>query len=143
MEYISHSQLNTQEFAHEFSKTLKSGDIIAFIGGMGAGKTAFVQGLATGLQLQGEVCSPTFALVHEYKGKIPLFHFDMYRITDIDDLCSIGFFDYLDGDAIIAIEWSENITYALPPDKTIFVSIEVIGENDRKITITRAGENPQ
>lgn len=132
--FISKSTTDTENFAEQFAKQLKPHDVIAFIGGMGTGKTAFVRGLAKGLDVYGEVSSPTFALVHEYSGEIPLYHFDMYRINDLEDLYSIGFFDYLDLDAILAIEWSENITDALP-ENTIFIEIKKISDDEREILI--------
>lgn len=134
IKFISKSTTDTENFAEEFARQLKPHDVIAFIGGMGAGKTAFVRGLAKGLNVYGEVSSPTFALVHEYSGEIPLYHFDMYRINDLEDLYSIGFFDYLDLDAILAIEWSENITDALP-ENTIFIEIKKINDDEREILI--------
>lgn len=133
--FISKSITQTEKFAFDFAKTLKPHDVIAFIGGMGAGKTAFVRGLAKGLNVTDEVSSPTFALVHEYHGDIPLYHFDMYRISDLDDLYSIGFFDYLDLDAILAIEWSENITDFLPQN-TIFIKINKLNDDEREFIIT-------
>ena len=100
------------------------------------GKTAFVRGLSAGMKLKGEVCSPTFSLVNEYRSDATtLYHFDMYRITSMDDLYSTGFFDYLDTDAVLAVEWSENITYALP-ENTIFIMIKRVDDNTREIEIT-------
>ena len=107
---------------------------IAFTGGMGMGKTCFVRGLASVLCPHSGVSSPTFSLVNEYGGEIPLYHFDMYRVTSLDDLYSTGFFDYLGTEAILVIEWSENILDALP-ENTIWVRMERLGDNDRKITI--------
>ncbi|MBP3381659.1 MAG: tRNA (adenosine(37)-N6)-threonylcarbamoyltransferase complex ATPase subunit type 1 TsaE, partial [Clostridia bacterium] len=95
---------------------LCGGQVLALFGGMGMGKTAFVRGLARGLQLSAEVSSPTFALVHDYGGNPPLVHFDMYRISSWDDLLTTGYYDYLDEGAILVIEWSENIEAALPAD---------------------------
>ena len=136
MKYISHSTSETEKIAAEIAQTIKKGDCIAFVGGMGMGKTAFVRGLAKGLELKGEVCSPTFSLVNEYRSPdLTLYHFDMYRITTLDDLYSTGFFDYLDTDAVLAVEWSENITDALP-ENTIFISITRIDEETREIEIT-------
>lgn len=128
------SAAETEAFAEQFARLLQPGDVLAFTGGLGAGKTAFVRGLARGLHSDGEVSSPTFALVHEYGGDIPLFHFDMYRINGIDDLYSTGYFDYLDAGGILAIEWSENIAQFLPPD-AIRVDFEMTGETQRRITI--------
>lgn len=133
------SAKETEEFAESFAKELKKGDVIAFLGHMGAGKTAFVRGLAKGLNVSGEVCSPTFALVHEYPGDPTLVHFDMYRINNEDDLLTTGFYDYLDEDSIMAIEWSENIIDFLP-ENAMFIDIKVLGEEQRCITVTERGE---
>ncbi len=133
--FTSHSPKETENFAYELSKKLRAGDVLAFRGSLGAGKTAFVRGLAKGLSPDAQVSSPTFALVNDYGGDIPLYHFDMYRITSMDDLYSTGFFDYLDMGGILAIEWSENVEFALPPD-TITVSIEPKSDEERNITVT-------
>lgn len=122
------SVLQTEEFACRMASALPEGAVIAFFGGLGMGKTAFVRGLAKGLGLTGEVSSPTFALVHDYGGSPPLYHFDMYRVETMESLYSTGFFDYLDSGAYLAVEWSENIENVLPDDR-IEVSISR-GEND-------------
>ncbi|MGI6279700.1 MAG: tRNA (adenosine(37)-N6)-threonylcarbamoyltransferase complex ATPase subunit type 1 TsaE [Acutalibacteraceae bacterium] len=133
--FISHGREETERIAEEFSRSLCGGEIIAFIGGLGAGKTCFTKGLARGLGYTGEVTSPTFALINEYVGgRLPLFHFDMYRISSWQDLYSSGFFDYMDAGGVIAAEWSENIENALP-EGTIYVKIEDLGEDTRSITI--------
>ena len=112
---ITKSPEETIEAAAEIGKLLQKGDIIAYHGGLGAGKTTFTRGLALGLGLGDVVTSPTFALVNEYIGdEINLYHFDMYRITDEDDLYSTGFFDYLDAGAILVVEWSEKWFGAIP-----------------------------
>lgn len=138
-EFVSKSEKETQEFASCFAKKLSRGSVIAFEGDLGAGKTAFTRGLAEGLGCKDSVSSPTFAIVNEYDGEIPLFHFDMYRIETFSELYSIGFFEYLERGGVCAIEWSENIYSALPDD-AIFVSIEKISENERKITVTEGKE---
>lgn len=131
----TNSVQETEQFAQSFSKKLQPGDILAFTGGLGAGKTAFVRGLAEGLGCTGEVSSPTFSLVHEYEGAVALYHFDMYRIHTMDELYSTGFFDYLDQGGIMAIEWSENIASVLEYEAVISVSIEPAGEDVRIITV--------
>lgn len=134
--YISHSEEQTEKIAFTLAEALTGGEVIAFTGDLGAGKTCFTKGIAKGIGYNGIVTSPTFAIVNEYSGgKFPLYHFDMYRISSWDDLYSTGFFDYLTN-GIIAAEWSENISAALP-DNTIFVNIEKIDENTRKITIDK------
>lgn len=132
--FISHSPEQTEQIACEFAKKLRAGDVVALRGGMGAGKTAFVRGLARGLDVTDEVASPTFALVHEHEGRIPLYHFDMYRVTTMDDLYSTGFFDYLDTDAVLAVEWSENIENALPSGH-LTVTLTRISDTEREIVI--------
>ena len=113
----------TIEYARKLGSVLKGGEVIAYFGGLGMGKTTFTSGLCEGMGVNAEVSSPTFALVNEYGNSKKLYHFDMYRITDFDDLCSTGFFDYLDTNAVLAIEWSENIEDSLPED-TITINIE-------------------
>lgn len=113
---------------------MKGTEVIALFGGLGAGKTAFTRGLSEGLGFEDGVSSPTFALVHEYEGKFPIFHFDMYRVTTYDDLYSTGFFDYI-GNGILVIEWSENIEGVLPND-AIRITIKPLSENEREITIS-------
>jgi len=134
--FISNSYKETENIAEEFAKTLNGGEVIAFIGGLGMGKTCFMRGLSRGLGYTGDVTSPTFALVNEYRGgRLPIFHFDMYRVASFDDLYSTGYFDYLEENGVIAAEWSENISSALD-DNTIYIIFERTGDNSRNITIT-------
>ncbi len=133
---ISHSPEQTEQIACELAGTLRAGDVVALRGGLGAGKTAFVRGLAKGLGVTGEVASPTFALVHEHEGRIPLYHFDMYRVTTLDDLYSTGFFDYLDSGAVLAVEWSENIQAALP-NRRVIVTLTPVSDTERELVIER------
>lgn len=135
--YITRSPEETISLAESFGKKLLGGDTIAYKGGLGAGKTTFTRGIAIGMGLGDEVCSPTFSLVNEYVAKgagARLVHFDMYRITGALDLETTGFFDYVDDDTVIACEWSENIEDELP-DGCIFVIIDRIDDNTREITI--------
>lgn len=136
--FYSASVRETEQFARELAAKLRPNDVLALRGGMGVGKTAFVRGLADGLGDSSEVSSPTFAIVHEYRCTPKLYHFDMYRITSIEDLYSTGFFDYLDTGAILAIEWSELIPSALPDD-VITVTITAGEDDARTITVARVG----
>lgn len=112
---------------------LRGGDVIAYKGGLGAGKTTFTRGLAIGMGLPDEVHSPTFALVNEYRGGgNTMYHFDMYRIMNAEALETTGFYDYMSDSSVIVCEWSENISECLPED-TITVTIEYKGENEREI----------
>ncbi|MBE6781942.1 MAG: tRNA (adenosine(37)-N6)-threonylcarbamoyltransferase complex ATPase subunit type 1 TsaE [Ruminococcaceae bacterium] len=136
MEIITKSPKETEKFAEDFAKNLVGGEIIAFKGPMGMGKTCFTRGLARGLGFSGQVSSPTFALVNEYLGgRLPLYHFDMYKVESWEDLYSCGFFDYMDMGGVIAAEWSENIEGALD-ENVIFVNISRVDDNTRKITVT-------
>lgn len=121
----------TVKIGEMLGRTLKSGNVVAFYGGLGAGKTAFTTGLARGIGLVCEVSSPTFAIVNVYGKNSELCHFDMYRVDSWEDLYSTGFFEYIDMGSILAVEWSENIENALPND-TIRVTITKSDENEDK-----------
>ena len=134
-EFISESYEQTLQFASDFAKSVPSGSVIGFIGGLGMGKTAFTSGFVKGLGIDAEVSSPTFAICNEYIGEnARVYHFDMYRIESWDDLYSTGYFDYLNDKSYILAEWSENIFGALPDD-AIIIEIEKLGENSRKFYI--------
>ena len=136
MEYISHSPEETEAIGQTLGERLNPGTVLAYLGDLGMGKTAFTRGLARGLGCRGRVTSPTFTIVNEYEGKIPLFHFDMYRLTDSEDLFDIGWEDYLERGGVCAVEWSERISDALPED-TLYITIarHPDGENWRIITM--------
>ena len=134
MQYLTHSPEQTQELGEQFAQFLEPGDVIAFRGDLGAGKTAFTRGIARGLGIEDLVTSPTFTIVNEYlNGKMPLFHFDMYRLASSDDLFDIGWEDYLLRGGVCAVEWSENVDDAL--EDAILITIRYLGEHDREITI--------
>ena len=114
--FYTHSVRETEDYGAALAAELKPGTVVALYGGMGMGKTALIRGIARGMGLDAEVSSPTFALVHDYGGRPPLIHFDMYRVSGWEELYSTGFFDYLDAGAVLAVEWSENIEGALPAD---------------------------
>lgn len=136
--FLSKSPIETEQIAERLSQTLKGTEVIAMFGDLGAGKTAFTRGLAHGLGIEDGVSSPTYALVNEYEGKFPIYHFDMYRVSTWDDLYSTGFFDYIDN-GILVIEWSENIEGFLPENR-ITIILHHISENEREITIEGAEE---
>ena len=136
MEYITHSPAETEELGCRLGRTLGPGAVVAYFGGLGMGKTAFTRGLARGLGCRGRVTSPTFTIVNEYEGgRLPLFHFDMYRLGSADELFDIGWEDYLNRGGVCAVEWSENVAEAMETG-TIRVSIRREGdENSRVIGI--------
>ena len=131
------SPSDTEKAGEDFALILKEGDFVALKGDLGAGKTTFVRGIASSLCPKAKVQSPTYTIVNEYKGSMPLFHFDMYRITDEDSLYGIGFFDYLERDGVCVCEWSEQIEEYLPEHRYV-VSIEKTDdESTRIITISK------
>ena len=134
---LTHSTEETELAGAEFAKTLSRGDFVAMRGDLGVGKTAFIRGMAKHLAPKARVQSPTYQIVNEYRGPIPFYHFDMYRIDDEDSLVSTGYFDYIEN-GICAAEWSEKIEDFLPEEHFI-VTIEKLPENldFRKITIER------
>lgn len=140
--YETNSPEETAAAAEKFAAELRAGDTVLYTGEMGAGKTHFTKGIARYLGITDTVVSPTFAIVNEYHGgKLPLFHFDLFRIETFDDLYATGFFDYLDRDGIIAVEWSENIPALADELESVWLAdIAKTGGNSRRITITKRGE---
>ncbi len=132
--YISRSEAETERIGERFAKDLPDGSVIAMYGDLGAGKTAFVRGMARGMGLSCRVSSPTFTIVNEYIGERELIHFDMYRLESADELFDIGWEDYLRRGAVCAVEWSENVDDAFFGDEMI-LTIEKLSDTDRKITV--------
>jgi tRNA threonylcarbamoyladenosine biosynthesis protein TsaE len=136
MDYFSHTPEETEAVGETLARRLSPGRVVAYRGELGAGKTAFTRGLARGLGCTGRVTSPTFTIVNEYEGKVPLFHFDLYRLSGPDELYDIGWEDYLARGGVCAVEWSERLGDELPEDAVV-VTISRWGEDPdaRKITI--------
>ena len=142
MDYLTHNEIETEALGETLARRLGPGDVVAYRGDLGAGKTAFTRGLARGLGCTGRVTSPTFTVVNEYEGRLPLFHFDLYRLEGEDALYDVGWEDYLDRGGVCAVEWSERAEAALPRE-TVWVSIRRCAESGdwRRITIEgRAGD---
>ncbi len=134
MEFITHSPAETEAVGAALAGVLAPGAILAYRGDLGAGKTAFTRGLARGLGIRESVTSPTYTIVNEYlSGRMPLFHFDMYRLGSADELFDIGWEDYLDRGGVCAVEWSENVEEAM--EGAIFVTISRLSEDTRRIQI--------
>ena len=134
MQYITNSPTETEAIGAALGKIIEPGTVIAYRGDLGAGKTAFTRGLARGLGCAEIVTSPTYTIVNEYLGgRIPLFHFDMYRLRCSDDLFDIGWEDYLDRGGVCAVEWSENVDDAM--EDAVYITIEKLGEDSRRITL--------
>ena len=135
MEFHSRSEAETEAAGARLAAALTPGSVVAYEGGLGMGKNALTRGLAAGLGYKGRVTSPTFTIVNEYEGgRLPLFHFDMYRLNSADDLFDIGWEDYLARGGVCAVEWSENVADALP-ENTVRVRIDRDGDTGRRITI--------
>ena len=131
---MSQSASETFEIGKQLGASLTGGDVVALFGGLGAGKTVFAKGIASGLDIHDDVTSPTFTLLKEYHGRHTLFHFDLYRIEDEDELAHIGFYDYLGDDSICVIEWAEN---AADLPQCIRVALEGSGSDKRVIKIRK------
>ena len=138
MTFTTHSAAETEALGEQLASRLTGGEVIAYTGDLGAGKTAFTRGLARGLGITDRVTSPTFTIVNEYEGgRLPLFHFDMYRLSSSDELYDIGWEDYLARGGVCAVEWSEIVADALEENELIRVDIKnECGDDDRTITIT-------
>ena len=133
MEYISNSAQETEALGERLAARLRPGDVIAYTGDLGAGKTAFVRGMAQGLGVAGRVTSPTFTIVNEYEGgRLPLFHFDLYRLASSDELFESGWEDYLRRGGVCAVEWSENAAGALERD-TVRVDLRRGAEDGQRV----------
>ena len=138
MQFFTTTPEETEALGARLAAALHGGEVIAYRGELGAGKTAFTRGLARGLGISMRVTSPTYTIVNEYTGgRLPLFHFDMYRLHDADDLFDIGWEDYLERGGVCAVEWSENVAEAMTG--AITVTIEKTGDDARKITIEGGG----
>lgn len=140
MQYISYSVSDTEAFGEQLARHLHPGDVVAYTGSLGMGKTAMTRGIARGLGCRARVASPTFTIVNEYHGDIPVFHFDMYRLGSSDELYDIGWDDYLARGGVCVVEWSERVADALPEDA---IRVDIArGETDemRFITVTGVKE---
>ena len=135
MEFYSHSERETEDLGARLGERLQPGTVIAYTGDLGAGKTAFTRGLARGLGVTDRVTSPTYTIVNEYEGNIPLFHFDMYRLSSSEDLFDIGWEDYLSRGGVLAVEWSERVEDALEDALHITIRKDPENENGRFITL--------
>lgn len=142
MQYITNSYEETADVAASFSKSLKGGEVIAMYGDLGAGKTAFVQGVAKALGIKSHVTSPTFTIVNEYDGRLTLYHFDVYRISDPEEMYDIGYDEYIESDGVCIIEWAELIEDLLPPEyiKITILKDDTVSDDRRIITIEKIND---
>lgn len=125
------------ELGKKIGEQLKAGDVIALVGELGTGKTLFTQGLVQGLVVKGYVKSPSFTIVNKYDGKFPVYHLDLYRLGDVNEIYELGIEEYMYGDSVCIIEWAEK-AYSFLPEKYILIKFFYTGEKTRKIEIRRA-----
>ena len=139
LKIVSHSESETQALGQKLSAMLREPNVVVLTGDLGAGKTVFVKGLAEGLGVKNEkVLSPTFSFVHEYHGNSKLYHFDLYRMSNLSELREIGWEDYLERDGLVVIEWGEKAE-SLLPEKYYLVNFEILNENEREINVELVG----
>lgn len=135
MNILSKSPQETKDIARKFGRTLKKGDVVALIGELGSGKTCFTQGLMKGLGVKvNKITSPSFVLINEYKGRLPIYHFDIYRLNNIQEVVDLGYEEYFYGNGVTIIEWADKIEELLPK-RCIRVNLKIVSENERKISI--------
>ena len=138
MEFIAENLQDTAKFAQEFAKSLKSGDVVLLYGDLGAGKTTFVREVCRALGVAEDITSPTFTLLNEYFGSLPLYHFDMYRLKDSREAIESGLDEILrSGDGVCFVEWPEKVSSILP-ENCYILKISTLGENGRKFELTEA-----
>jgi tRNA threonylcarbamoyladenosine biosynthesis protein TsaE len=138
-EHLSHSPEETIAFAQSFAAHLKKGDIVCLEGNLGAGKTTFVKGLASALRVkQSDVTSPTFIIMNYYKGKLPIYHFDFYRLENPKEIATVNFDEYFYGDGVSVIEWPERLGASMPPEY-FEIKMEHKGETERSLNIAARG----
>jgi tRNA threonylcarbamoyladenosine biosynthesis protein TsaE len=138
--FISNSPKDTEKLGYKLGKALKSGDILCLLGDLGAGKTALTKAIAKGLGIDDYVTSPTFTIINEYNGRLPLYHFDVYRLMSIDELYDLGYEEYFYSNGITIIEWADKIEEILPED-TINIHINrTLNQNEREFIFTGKGK---
>jgi tRNA threonylcarbamoyladenosine biosynthesis protein TsaE len=138
---VSRSAEETEEIGARLGRTLGAGDVVGLCGELGAGKTCFARGVARGLGVVGRTASPTFTLVHEYRGPRPVYHVDAYRVDSLADLRDLGLDEYFDGEGVTLVEWADKMRPLLPA-RTICVRIDGVGDEPRAITVRRPGGEP-
>ncbi|MBI5048443.1 MAG: tRNA (adenosine(37)-N6)-threonylcarbamoyltransferase complex ATPase subunit type 1 TsaE [Deltaproteobacteria bacterium] len=138
--FYTSSPEETMELGRKIGEGLKAGDVVALVGELGTGKTLFTQGLVQGLEIKGYVKSPSFTIVNKYEGRLSVYHLDLYRLGDVNEIYELGIEEYLYGDGVCIIEWAEK-AYPLLPEKYILIKFFYTGENSRKIEIRRADEH--
>jgi len=136
----SHSPEETQGIGKKLGQMAQSGDVILLVGNLGAGKTCLTQGIAWGLNIDGYARSPSFVVVNEYKGRLPMFHIDLYRLDSIAEVADLGLDDYLYGRGLCVVEWADKAMELLPP-QNLLIKIDLLGDNERRLELTAHGNH--
>jgi tRNA threonylcarbamoyladenosine biosynthesis protein TsaE len=139
MKLISHSPEETQRLGKELGQLAQAGDVILLVGNLGAGKTCLTQGIAWGLDIDGYARSPSFVVVNEYKGRLPMYHIDLYRLDNIAEIADLGLDDYLYGHGLCVVEWADKALDLMPP-QNLLIKIDLLDENERKLEMTPHGQ---
>ncbi len=139
MKLTSHSPEETQSFGKELGHLTRAGDVILLMGNLGAGKTCLTQGIAWGLDIDGYARSPSFVVVNEYKGRLPMYHIDLYRLDNIAEIADLGLDDYLYGKGLCVVEWADK-ALDLMPSQNLLIKIKLLGENERELELTNHGQ---
>ncbi len=139
MEIVLKGLRQTKEFGIRFGKLLKAGDVVCLNGDLGAGKTTLTKSIGIGLGVDDYITSPSFALINEYTGRIPLYHFDVYRLDNVEELYDLGFDEYFYGRGVSIIEWAEKIKILLPEERIVLDINQGIDISERRINITSYG----
>jgi tRNA threonylcarbamoyladenosine biosynthesis protein TsaE len=139
LEFITHSPEETQEFGQHLGKTARPGDVILLVGKLGAGKTCLTQGIAWGLGIKEYAASPSFVLVRELYGRLPLYHIDFYRLENLEKIAELGLDEYFYGRGVTVVEWAEKALELLPPEN-LLIEMEYIAENERRLNLKASGQ---
>ncbi|MDP2659952.1 MAG: tRNA (adenosine(37)-N6)-threonylcarbamoyltransferase complex ATPase subunit type 1 TsaE [Dehalococcoidia bacterium] len=138
LDLVSHSPRQTQALGAFLGRLAKAGDVFLLVGALGAGKTCLAQGLARGLEVPENVTSPTFTLIREYRGRLPLYHVDCYRIDSVQETDELGLEDYLGGQGLCVVEWADKVMEVLPSER-LLVHIDYAGDRDRRLRLEAQG----
>lgn len=130
----------TVEIGKQLGKLLNLGNIVCLTGDLGAGKTAFTQGIAKGLEVKDYVTSPTYTIINEYEGRVPLYHFDVYRLNDVEEMHELGYEEYFFGDGVVVLEWADSVRDIIPPERLWITILNTKGDNSREILMEPTGE---
>ena len=140
LKYITESAEETSKIGEQLGRLLSKGNIICLTGDLGAGKTAFTKGIAKGLAVDDYVTSPTYTIINEYQGRLPLYHFDVYRLNDVEEMYELGYEEYFFGDGIVVLEWADIVRDIIPGERLWITILNSRGDDSREIIMEPTGE---